>query len=478
MLARPAAVLCALCTALALLAAAPVAHGASKAPRLTGLRCVPVTTPSCRQAVRVKVGSQIQLRGRNLTSGMRVTFRWSRGALATKLRRGSVGWSARVPAGTATGRVAVTVRDRARRRSNARNIIVVASSPARAPALAAGALPIALRGNAMWIWQLPQSNGGNLDVIAARARAAGMSTVYVKSSDAADEWAQFTPQLVTARTPAACASAPGSSSTARIRSARRLPARQPSPTAPTVDHRRRDRIRGPLRVGAALHARAARRGRRELPARHDLVSLRRLPPGLSVFGLPRARRRAGQHAAGLLEGDRRSVDAVSAKTVAQNRIYKTPMAPVGQAYNGPSSADLQRFRAIWAGYGVGGISWWSWQSSSAATWLALTQPPPAAVVLADPGWPALRSGSKGDQVIWLQQHLASFEPALEVLAGGRFTAQTDAALKRFQTARGLPPSGTTDAVTWQALLALPVRPVDWTAIAPAAVRAAALASAR
>ena len=50
----------------------------------------------------------------------------------------------------------------------------------------------------MWIWQLPQSNGGNLDVIAARARAAGMATVYVKSSDAADEWAQFTPQLVAA----------------------------------------------------------------------------------------------------------------------------------------------------------------------------------------------------------------------------------------------------------------------------------------
>ena len=97
-----------------------------------------------------------------------------------------------------------------------------------------------------------------------------------------------------------------------------------------------------------------------------------------------------------------------------------------------------------------------------ATWNALTQPPPAAVVLADPGWPALRAGSKGDQVIWLQQHLASFEPALEVLAGGRFTAQTDACAERFQTARGLPPSGATDAATWQAVLALPVRPVDWT----------------
>jgi hypothetical protein len=477
MLARPAAVLCALCTALALLAAAPAAHGASKAPRLTGLRCVPVTTPSCRQAVRVKVGSQIQLRGRNLTSGMRVTFRWSRGALATKLRRGGVGWAARVPAGTATGRVAVTVRDRARRRSNTRNIIVIASSPARAPAQLAGTLPIALRGNAMWIWQLPQSNGGNLDVIAARARAAGMSTVYVKSSDAADEWAQFTPQLVTAlhtRGLRVCAwqfvygkdplgeAAAGAAAVADGADCLIIDAE----TAYEGRYASAQRYMRALRAAVGASYPLGMTSFPYVDYHPGFPYSVFLGPGGAQANMPQVYWKA-------IGG---SVDAVSAKTVAQNRIYKTPMAPVGQAYNAPSSADLQRFRAIWAGYGVGGISWWSWQSSSAATWLALTQSPPAAVALADPGWPALRSGSKGDQVIWLQQHLVSFEPALEVLAGGRFTAQTDGALKRFQTARGLPPSGTTDAATWQALLALPVRPVDWTAISPAAVRAAALAS--
>jgi peptidoglycan hydrolase-like protein with peptidoglycan-binding domain len=158
-----------------------------------------------------------------------------------------------------------------------------------------------------------------------------------------------------------------------------------------------------------------------------------------------------------------SVDAVSAKTVAQNRIYGAPMAPLGQTYGGTAPADIQRFRAIWAGYGAAGVSWWSWQAATSAMWAALTSPAPAAAVPADPGWPALRKGSKGDQVLWLQQHLASFDAGVEVVAGGRFSAETDTILRAFQTARGLPATGVTDAATWLAVLALPVRPVDWTA---------------
>src|SRR4051794_28465239 len=109
MITRATAALCVL-TALSALLGASAAQ-ARAAPRLTGLRCVPASTPACHQAVRVPAGRQIQLRGRSLFSGMRVTFRWSRGALATKLRRGAAGWTARVPAGTAVGRVGVTVRD-------------------------------------------------------------------------------------------------------------------------------------------------------------------------------------------------------------------------------------------------------------------------------------------------------------------------------------------------------------------------------
>ena len=79
---RVATIFCGLVFLLSLLGVAEGAHAASKAPRLTGLRCVPVTAQACKRSVRVAVGKQIQVRGRGLERGMRVSFRWSKGALA------------------------------------------------------------------------------------------------------------------------------------------------------------------------------------------------------------------------------------------------------------------------------------------------------------------------------------------------------------------------------------------------------------
>ena len=64
-------------------------------------------------------------------------------------------------------------------------------------------------------------------------------------------------------------------------------------------------------------------------------------------------------------------------------------------------------------------------------------------------------------MVWLQQHLASADPAVTVTS--TFDAATDVGLRNFQASRGLPVTGTTDALTWQAVLGLPVQPVDWTA---------------
>ena len=136
------------------------------------------------------------------------------------------------------------------------------------------------------------------------------------------------------------------------------------------------------------------------------------------------------------------------------------MAPLGQAYSAPRSADVQRFRALWSGYGAGGLSWWSWQSASDATWATLSKPKPAPVAAPDPGWPALARGASGDQVVWLQQHLASVDGSVPM--DGRFGASTEASLKKFQLSRDLPGSGETDAATWLAVLGLPIRAVRWT----------------
>ena len=147
-----------------------------------------------------------------------------------------------------------------------------------------------------------------------------------------------------------------------------------------------------------------------------------------------------------------SVDAASAKTVAQNRIYERPIAPIGQTYQEPSAEELARFRAVWAGYGAAGLSWWSWQATSAGGWAALSQPAPPAASMPDPGWPALGRGASGDQVLWLQRHLAAADPALT--PSGTFDANTDRSLRSFQTSRGLPATGTTDAATWVEVLKL------------------------
>ena len=152
---------------------------------------------------------------------------------------------------------------------------------------------------------------------------------------------------------------------------------------------------------------------------------------------------------------------MSARTWAHNRIYGAPVAPLGQTYQAPAPHEIQRFRQVWASYGAGGVSWWSWQASPPSAWATLAAPAPAPVALPDPGWPALDQGSKGDQVIWLQQHLASFAPATPI--DGNFGASTTQAVAALQAARGLPPTGETDPPTWLAVLALPLVTVDWTA---------------
>jgi hypothetical protein len=71
--------------ALLAIAAPPAAQARKKAPELTRIRCVPATSVTCKSGVKVTIGRQLQFSGRRLSKGMRVSFRWPRGALATRL---------------------------------------------------------------------------------------------------------------------------------------------------------------------------------------------------------------------------------------------------------------------------------------------------------------------------------------------------------------------------------------------------------
>jgi hypothetical protein len=50
----------------------------------------------------------------------------------------------------------------------------------------------------MWIWYVSKSSGGNLGRMVARARAAGVKSIFVKSSDGTTWWPQFSRYLVAA----------------------------------------------------------------------------------------------------------------------------------------------------------------------------------------------------------------------------------------------------------------------------------------
>src|SRR3954452_12986351 len=149
---RHAVTILASTTLLAAVLAPAGAEGRTRAPVLTGLRCVPATKAACTPRPQVQIGKQVQLRGRNLKAGMRVSFRWSRGALATKLRRSSAGWVVRVPVGTKPGTISVRVSDRAGRHSRVIRLLVLPVPVFRAPVPAGGgSLPTAFRGDGMWI---------------------------------------------------------------------------------------------------------------------------------------------------------------------------------------------------------------------------------------------------------------------------------------------------------------------------------------
>ena len=461
--------------ALAVAAPGPAA-AAPRTPVVTKIRCLPAGAPTCAAGVSVTVGRRLQLSGRRLTDGMRVTFRWTSGALATRLRRSRNGFTARVPAGTRVGTVSVTVTDGAGRRSRPVRIRVVGSGPAPVPAPRVPGLPAAFAGHGMWIWELPRTEGGEVARIVERARAANFQTVFVKAADGRDVWRQFTPELVRrlkAGGLRVCAwhFVYGTDPAAEAKAALAAIARGADCFVIDAESQYEGRYSAAQRYVRALRAGVGA----DYPVALTSFPYTDYHPRLpySVFlGPGAAQVNAPQVYWKDIGG---SVDAVSARSFVHNRIYGAPLAPLGQTYQNPPARDLQRFRQVWGAYGAGGLSWWSWQETSREEFGTLGKPAPATAPLTDPGWPALRKGAKGDQVVWLQQHLRTATPTLAI--SGTFDAATNAAVKALQTQRGFTATGAMDPVTWPAALALAVAPVDWTARrAPGAKAASARAA--
>src|SRR3954454_16122748 len=312
-------------------------------------------------------------------------------------------------------------------------------------------------GTGMWVWQMSRTERGSADAVARRAAASGVRTVIVKGANATTRWPQFSPALVAAlhaRGLNACAYhfLYGRRPEAEAALTARLAATGADCVVVDVEGQYAGRYAAAQtyvsRVRALIGADYPL-GFTSLPyvSWHSAIPYSVfLGPGGAQFNLPQVYWKAIGS----------SVDRVFARTVAENAVYGRPLAPIGQLYSKPSPASIVRFRALAAAAGATGVSFWSWQSAAPSGWAALKRPVVAPQGAAAPAPIVLRRGARGDQVAWLQQHLVSAVTA-------RFDAKTDDALRAFQLAHGLVPSGQTDAATWQALLAGPPAAVRWTA---------------
>jgi hypothetical protein len=327
------------------------------------------------------------------------------------------------------------------------------------------------RGRSMWIWYVSRSDGGSIPAIISRARAAGVRTLIVKSSDGGHSWSQFNPRLVQelhAGGLHVCAwqyvygTEPLAEADAGARAVRAgaeclivdAEAEYEGRYSSAAAYLRR--LRG--LVGASYPVGLASFPYVDYhPAFPYSVFL---GPGGAQFDMPQMYWRD----IGL------GVGTVYRHTYTFNRIYRRPLFPLGQTYGAGLVEDLQSFRGLAVRYGAPGISWWDYAWTSAnGLWPSISglYLPAGAPPL---GYPLLAQGSKGDAVLWMQEHLARQFAAQRTT--GLFGPLTNGLLRAFQARRGLPVTGRTDAATWRALLRLPPVATPWSASASIA-RAAA-----
>ena len=320
----------------------------------------------------------------------------------------------------------------------------------------------------MWIWYLSASDGGNVALIAAQAKAAGVGTLLIKSSDGSTNyWSQFSKKLVEevhAQGLKVCAwqyvygtnpvgeAELGAKAAAEGAECLVIDAETQYEGLYGAAQTYIDSLRA--KIGPAYPLALA-----SFPYVNYHPSFPYsvfLGPNGAQFDVPQMY----WHDIGT------SVAQVYINTYEQNLIYGRPILPLGQTYGGVSSSEIVAFRSLASAYGAAGDSFWDWQETKASGWTSMIAPLNATLTVPQPELtsPLLKEGAKSDQVLWLQEHLAGTIPAQPTT--GIFESQTAADVKQIQTEHGLPATGETDAATWGYILALPMVEVNWTAAGP------------
>ncbi|MBB4665049.1 peptidoglycan-binding protein [Conexibacter arvalis] len=452
-----------------------------KKPRIVFIRCSSQPFP-CQGSHSIVVRTGRMLIGAGgMTRRAKVEFP-VRNARTGKVGKRRVGGTfrtrtrivVRVPGNAISGRIRVVMPGP--RYSNRVRVTVrraplpKARAPARSPIPSVGRS--AFDGGGMWVWYLSRSERGDPEAMAARAAAAGVRTVFVKSADGTNVWSQFSSSTV------AALKATGLNvcgwhfvygndpiGEARASAAAKTAGADcfviDAETAYEGKYAQAQRYVRALRAAVGDDFPI---GLTSFPYVHYHGSFPYsvfMGPGGATFNLPQVYWKE--------IGD--TPDRSLQLTYQYNTVYKTPIFPLGQAYDAPPASEIRRFRQLSEAYGARGISWWVWDFARPADWAALGADLPAIAAPADPGWPTLALRSKGDLVVWAQQHLAGAGHSIAI--DGDFGAGTQRAVRAYQAAKGLTPTGAIDAATWPTLLRETPREPNWVARASKAARAAA-----
>ncbi|HEY7455999.1 MAG TPA: peptidoglycan-binding domain-containing protein [Solirubrobacterales bacterium] len=313
----------------------------------------------------------------------------------------------------------------------------------------------------MWIWYVERSEGGDLDRIVARAQAADIGTLYIKAGDAGHVWSQFTKSLVGALHRAGldvCAwqFVYGDRPAAEAKVGAAAVRRGADCLVIDAEGQYEGKYAAADRYVRALRARIGAAFPLSL-AGFPYVDYHPSFPYSVFFGAEGATFNQPQM---YWKAIGTSVRAVYEHTYLFNRLWGHPVYPLGQTYGGAGRRQILRFRRFAASYDGLAPSWWDWQETSRAGWSALGARIAGPVFGYRPvvSHPLLKRGSRGDLVVWAQEHLrAAVRPGLPLT--GIFGRRTRAAVREFQEGAGLPVDGAIGTRTWNSLLAFdPARP--------------------
>lgn len=314
----------------------------------------------------------------------------------------------------------------------------------------------------MWIWYLSRSHGGSYAQIIAQARRSGIGTLYIKSADGRNVWSQFTSSMIRRFQRAGLKVCGwhyvyGDYPAAEARAS--AVAAQRGADCFVIDaeaeyegkYASADRYMRALRRLVGPRYPIALTG---FPYVHYHPSFPYsvfLGPGGAQVNQPQMYWKAIGT----------SVQTVFETTYVHNRLFKRPIRPLGQTYMSPTARDLKLFRRFSQTYG-GAPSWWSWQETTPLGWRALGSSTAGRL-----GWhtpvnshATIKRGSRGDLVVWAQQHLKR-RIAPNIPVTGVFGPQTERAVRELQRRRGIKVDGVVGTTTWSHLLRFnPVR-VRW-----------------